>query len=118
LKFLFMKRPKTCKHPKCGGIIGRGELYILNSHRNSSTGRYYSFSYHYECYIEYFTERIRQDAMYYMGQLIPPKRLGRPRVYKNGKNIHKLKALRRYHEKAGNMDRVRELTGELARIII
>jgi hypothetical protein len=111
MKFLFAKREKACRH--CSAVIERGELYIQTSHRNINTGRYFSFSYHYECYIIYFTERIGKDALYYMGRLEPPKKLGRPKKHINPKLINRKKALLRYHRKAGHLDRVTKIQEEL-----
>lgn len=105
MKYLFAKRIITCWH--CGTSIERGSLYIRTSHRNRDSGRYYSSAYHYECYIEHMAERVRKDALYWMGQQEQPKKLGRPKIYHNGKEVHRLKALRRYHEGAEHQTEVK-----------
>lgn len=111
MKFLFAKKIKICKH--CETSIDRGELYILNSHRNKVTGRYFSFPYHYECYIKHFTERVRRDALHFMKQLEPPKKLGRPRKHSNPKLINRKKSLVRYHREAGHTERAIEIQQQI-----
>lgn len=107
MKYLFAKRPMTCKG--CDSKILRGEFYIRNNARNKSTGVFYSFPYHLECYIKYVTDKIRKDAMFYMGIQEKPKKAGRPRKYSNPELAERLKALERYHRSAGNPERADEV---------
>lgn len=112
MRFLFnRKNNKTCRY--CGSLIKRGELYILNSYQNKETGQYCSFSYHYECYKQYFIEKITRDALYYLGVIEVPKKLGRPRKYSNPKLVARKKALIYYHKQAGNEERALEVEKEL-----
>jgi hypothetical protein len=101
MKFYFAKRPMKCL--VCHLDIKKGELYIRNTHKGTD-GHWYSFSHHYECYITAFTERVRQDALYYMGKLPRPKKPGKPQIHYNPKEVNRLKSLIRYHVNKGNTE--------------
>lgn len=107
MKFYYAKREIKCS--RCPGNIERGELYIRTNHRNPVTGKYYSFPYHFECYKEYFNERLTNDANHFKGILTKPKKLGRPKKYASSKLADRTRALIYYHKKAGNTEKVAEL---------
>lgn len=111
MRFLFAKHHLTCKH--CRAEITLGELFCKTFHENKQTGATFGFSYHYECYIEDYVERIRKSALYWRNKLTPPKKRGRPVKSTHPKIYRKLMALKRYYRKTGNTDKVRELETEL-----
>ena len=114
MKFFYAKRDIQCKY--CPGVITRGQFYLRTNYKNSTTGRYYSFPYHYECYKEYFLERLDKDALYFKGEMELPKKLGRPKKYWNSKLADRLRALIYYHKKAGNDEKVQELQAKLDKL--
>jgi hypothetical protein len=116
LKFFFAKRPKVCQH--CKGKIKRGELFVQTNNRNRETGRFYCFSYHYDCYPEYFMERYRKDALHYKEQMGNPQKAGRKRIYSDPVKAYRLLSLIAYHEKAGHLDRAQEVKEDLKKLLL
>jgi len=114
MRFIFAKHDLVCKH--CGGEIPYGELFCRTFHRNKQTGATFGFCYHYQCYIEDYTEKIRKSALYWMGQQVAPMRRGRPVKSTNPREYRRLKALRRYHVEAGNVEAVRTIDDKLREI--
>ncbi len=51
--------------------------------------------------------------MEWIQNLNPPVKRGRPPKYRNSKKANQLIALKAYHQKAGNTDRVKSITQEL-----
>ena len=115
MKFIIAKHTLSCRH--CRGEITPGDLFCRTFHRNKQTGATFGFCYHYDCYIIDYVERIRRSALYWQGQQVPPKKKGRPVKSSNPKEYRRLKALQRYHRKAGNEDRVVELEARLEELL-
>ncbi len=113
MKFLFAKHTIICK--ACPAEIMRGELY-LRTFIKTETYRA-SFNYHYECYIAEMAERIRKRALYWMDKQRPPKKMGRPPKTSMPIKYRKLKALQRYHQKAGHPEDVARIEVRIRRII-
>lgn len=111
MRFIIAKHNLICRH--CGGGISPGELFCRTFHKNKQTGAAFGFCYHYECYIVDYVERIRKSALYWKGMQVPLKKRGRPPKSNHPKLYRKLMALKRYHKKAGNEDRVQELQMEI-----
>ncbi len=88
MRFLFAKHIMECK--QCGSEILRGELYIRSFFKNDKVTT--NYAYHYECYIQVMTERIRKSALYWMGKIPPPKKLGRPVKSSDPKEYRRLMA--------------------------
>jgi len=107
MKFHYAKKDIICK--RCNSPIVRGDLYLRTNYKSQVNGRYYSFPYHFECYKEYFLERLTNDANHFKGILPQPKKLGRPKKYTSSKLADRTRALIHYYKKAGNTEKVTEL---------
>ena len=56
---------------------------------------------------------FNRKYMEWIQNLNPPVKRGRPPKYRNSKKANQLIALKAYHQKAGNTDRVKSITQEL-----
>jgi predicted nucleic acid-binding Zn-ribbon protein len=116
MKLYYAKRDTKCSH--CKSIIFRGEIILLNVCQNKGTQTFSSFPNHPECYVEYVRKKVEEKTQELMGTVLSPPKLGRPKVYVNGKLIDRKKALLRYHRKAGNMERAEAVEGELTQLLL
>ena len=113
MRFLFAKhRGLICK--QCNNTVEIGELYLRTFFKKDTFSR--SFPYHYECYITFITEHIRQQALHWMGQLTRPPKQGRPVKSSNPPLYRKLKALQRWHKKASHPEEVEKLERRIKEI--
>lgn len=101
----------------CGNNILYGEHYIgnfytiPNAEKNIRKGLFF----HVTCYCDWYKEKIFRKYEGWKATLTEPKKRGRPKIYKDGKEVHRVKVLLYYHKKAGNDDRVQELQAKLDR---
>ena len=109
--FLAKNDNRDCKY--CGSNIIYGEHYVLSYFHTAKR----TFFFHIECYRQWIDEKFVKKYLEWKENLNPPAKRGRPPTYKDGKLIHQLKALRRYHTRVGNEDTVRILDGKIQQAI-
>lgn len=95
----------------CRGGILRGEYYTKLFFKTDTYNRVMFF--HIQCYKDWVISKFENsfNAWYTDVASTKPAR-GRPRKYANGKEVHRKKALIRYHRLQGNWERVKELEEE------
>lgn len=113
MKLYYAKHEQNCRG--CPMKIQRGELCVRTFY--STQGAKFIRPYHFECYKSYWNNKFDRDCLQYMKQLKPVKALGRPRKYKDGKEIHKIKTLITYHKKQGHGEKVLELEKKLGELM-
>jgi len=102
---------------KCGASILYGEHYVsfFIAVNNGGGKIRRSFIFHVDqCYNTWREESYNRKREYWENSLTEPKKRGRPKKYRDGKEIHRKKALLAYHKAKGNVDRVGELEAELS----
>jgi hypothetical protein len=124
-KFLVAKSDRlTCFYSGCGGQILHGEPYIGifwgKKERIGETEikRRKCLIFHTECYCKWFTENIVNKFLEWKMSMIEPEKRGRPKKYKDGKAVHRLKSLLRYYKLTQQPDKVQELEQELSKLEI
>lgn len=97
MRFYVAKNNKlTCLH--CKSNILYGEHYAwLYSYKAKRV-----FTFHIECFRKWVDINFVNKYLIWKENLNPPKKLGRPRKTSDPEKYHRLKALLRYHKKAGN----------------
>ena len=118
MKFFYAKKDLRCL--ACGAFILKGEAVTRIFARKEIDGQKtgYVLFFHTECYPPYFINWYNKQLEHWYHSHEKPKKVGRPKKYLHGKEVHKTKSLMRYHKEAGNMDRVMELTAELKTLIM
>lgn len=96
----------------CGSNILYGEHYIGVFYIDKELRRR-KLLFHVKCYYEWYTANVLRKYEMWKSSLTEPKKRGRPKIYQNGKEVHKLKALLYYYRKAGNEPKVLELEAKL-----
>lgn len=70
----------------------------------------FGFCYHADpCYALSFTDKYNKSLLYWKKQISPPKMRGRPKIHRDGCEVHRLKCLLSHHVKAGNVTRIMEI---------
>ncbi len=109
MRFYIAKNDNRECH-KCNTFILYGEQYVWyfshNAHR--------VFYFHIVCYQHWLLEVFARKLTDWREKLNPPTKRGRPPKYKDGKQVHRLKVLRRYHEGKGHADIVADLDRQIS----
>ena len=110
--FVSRNDERVCQH--CKTNILHSEYYVLMYMAKARR----SFFFHVvdvdtDCFMIWTREMFVRKFMVWKENLDPPVKRGRPPIYRNGKKANQLIALKAYHTKAGNTDRVESVTQEL-----
>lgn len=111
MKFFFARKDHICL--QCRTEISKGEAFVRLSISNRQGTGEIGLLFHPMCYSKWNEEKFVQRFLEWKRQQVPPKKRGRPRKHADPKMVNRLKALQRYHEKAGNEARVKELEAKL-----
>lgn len=96
----------------CPSQILHGEHYIGLFFLDKANRRR-RLIFHVDCYRQWHDNLITRRYEAWKSNQTEPKKRGRPKIYQDGKRVHRTKVLLYYHRKAGNEDRIRELREEL-----
>ena len=115
MRFFYAKHEQVCRH--CKSMINYGDEAVIIRWKNLNI--FIPLVFHVACYIEWITDNFnRRWQDWKLGA--EPRRIrkkrGRKFKYSSrelASTVNKLKSLKRYHEKAGNEDRVAELETQL-----
>ncbi len=99
---------RECLH--CKTFILYGEDYVWNFSYNAKR----VFYFHIACYQHWFLRIFKEKVDKWREEKNPPTKRGRPPKYKDGKEVHRLKVLRRYHENKGHKDAVDDLDKKIS----
>ena len=113
--FYFAKKETNCKW--CGAVIMRNDFCVKQFIQNKTSSGGYLIVYHYDCFVQATIEHIRKEAIEFMAEHNPNKKIGRPVIYADGKEANKIKRLIRYHKEKGHVSKVQELEMKLAALI-
>lgn len=112
MKFWIAKKEIKCHG--CKGSILRGEHYTKLFICNDNFKKILFF--HVECYKEWVISKYEAQYQEWFESLVPKIPRGRPKKYYNGKEVHRKKALIRYHRNKGHEEIVQGLEEELRRL--
>jgi len=113
--FYYAKRKGACWG--CGGDIVRNDFCVKQFIKNSSPRGGFLLTFHYDCFLVSTLEHIRKEAVKFVSQHYPNKKMGRPPVYTDGKKADSLKHSIKYFREHGNTTRMQEAELELAQLI-
>lgn len=116
MKFCYLKKEQVCRD--CYNPILKGDeaVIILCTVQN---GLKLPSVFHPQCFINWNTEMFMHRYRKWKTESMPKQikkskpKLGRPRKYINYVKASRLQSLICYHRKAGNEDKVRDLTKKL-----
>jgi hypothetical protein len=118
MRIFYAKHELKCDHKGCQALILRNDLAVktifVRKHPDTNRTTYKLYCYHLACYREFIVERFDVQFAYWKAQLIPRKKMGRPRIVcTDRKKRRQLLSLRIYHSKLGNTERASEIDVEI-----
>ena len=120
MKFLIAKNDKLfCQY--CKATIHYGEHYVGIFYKRNFQGEMTRnrLILHVDCYMPWTEESFTRRCLAWKTSLNPPKKRGRPKIYKDGVEANRLKTLITYYKMAGiDEARVIELEARLRRLKI
>lgn len=108
----FQVKKDSIKCRACEGYLSRGEVAVwLSVNMKGGDALYNKFHliFHPQCFRDWNDRIFLKRYEEFKASLIPRKKIGRPKIYQDGKTVHKLRMLQAYHQKAGHTARVEQL---------